>query len=587
MSTTPNLPATQAQNLPTTAAPKPQLSNHIAQGCLDRLRTALTPTAEAIKDFILTKTKLNGRVFTFKNHEYQEKIVDLLADPDIDLVIEKPSQTGISEVIYRVMLARVALIRGFSAAIVFPTRAMSNEVFSTRVNPIIAESPPLQAIRNPDVDSSSVKMFNNNSIIYALGASTTSKSTVINRPIRTIIADELARCDIGVITSMRSRQRHQDHKSSIYFSTPLFEGADIDAEMQKCGVIWEQLLNCRHCRHQFFPDFYENTCLPGYDDDLKRLKQDIIDRLNLDLEEAYLKCPKCGRPAPHEPADFTWVDTSTHPNRPKIGLKLSAYCMPHYVTVPRMVQDMVAYADAAEFKNQVLGLPATKAETAMDTTKIVFESGDPGSINVWGLDLGRICHLMIATVTMEKVFVHTRVKIPLKDIRDRLEEEVSRYNCIAGVMDSLPYTDLAVEFINKFPNSWAAAYVDPSVPTPELFKLKLHEDSDFGNVRQIQINKNLFFDTYANELMGGRFVFRDGEDKQEVISHHEGMRRLRNPKYIEFRYMWVKMQGSKTMDHYHHVGIYTLAAARLMTKASASSLPLSMMMTSFKPKCDI
>ena len=239
-----NLPAVQPTNALATRTHRStsHLMNPVTQSCFDRLRVALTPTPTAIKEFILTKTKLNGKFFNFKNHEYQEKIVDLLADPDVDLVVEKPSQTGISEVIYRVMLARVALIRGFSAAVVFPTRTMSNEVFATRVNPIIAESPPLMAIRNADVDSSSVKMFNNNSIIYALGASTNSKSTVINRPIRTIIADELARCDIGVITSMRSRQRHQDHKSSIYFSTPLFEGADIDAEMQKCGAIWEQLL---------------------------------------------------------------------------------------------------------------------------------------------------------------------------------------------------------------------------------------------------------------------------------------------------------------------------------------------------------
>lgn len=582
-----NLPAVQGAHLPSIPR-KAQLLNPITQTSFDRLRTALTPTAEAVKDFVLTKTKLNGKPFTFKNHEYQEQIVDLLADPDVDLVITKPSQTGISEVIYRVMLARVALIRGFSAAIVFPTRAMSNEVFATRVNPIIAESEPLMAIRNADVDSSSVKMFNNNSIIYALGASTSSKSTVINRPIRTIIADELARCDLGVITSMRSRQRHQDHKSSIYFSTPLFENADIDAEMLKCGVIWEQILRCRACKHEFFPDFYENTRLPGYDGQIKHLKQEIVDKKGLILDDAYLMCPKCGKPAPFAYQDFHWVDTCTTPNRPKTGVRLNAYCMPHYVTVPKMLEDFLAYDDKVEFMQQVTGKPAAKADTTMDVAKIQFINAEPGTINVWGLDMGRVCYLSIASVNSESVYIHTRIPIPLKDLRETLKTELSRWNCVAGVIDFLPYSDLSTEFVNAFPNTWAAIFIDPSVPMPELFRLKINEnDEAFGHVRQMQINKNLFFDTYVNEVMNGRIVMKDGPDKPDVIAHHEAMRRIRNEKYAELRYKWVKLQGNKNVDHLFFSAIFAMAASRILVKSSAGSLPLGMMLSSFKLKGDL
>lgn len=561
--------------------------NPIAQGSFDRLKTALTPTATAVKDFVLTKTKLNGRSFSLKNHEFQGKIIDTLNDPDIDLVIQKPSQVGVSEVIYRCMLAYAYLIRGYAAAIVFPTRVMSNEVFATRVNPIIEDCGPLKAIKNSSVDSNSVKMFLNNSIIYALGASASSKSTVINRPIRTIIADELARCDIGVITAMRSRQRHQEHQNSIYFSTPLFEKADIDAEMEKCGTIWEQILHCEHCGHPFFPNFYENTRLKGFDDPIKTLKQEHVDRFSLDLYQSWLECPVCHKPTTHEHGQFEWVKTYENPARPKTGIRLNAYCMPKYVDTPKMLADWVAYEDKVEFHQQVLGLPAAKSDTTMDISKIVFENAEPGPINVFGLDLGRINHLMIATVTSECIFVHTRVRIPLKDLIEELPKIVGQWNCLAGVIDFMPYSNIAVQFVNMLPNTWASLFIDPTTPMPELFRLKVKDDEAFGNVRQIQINKSLFFDTYVNELMNARFVFKDGDDKTEIIEHHEAMRRVRDHDYVELRYKWIKLQGNKNIDHWFMASIYTMAAARLMIKSSVGSLPLSAMMTSFKLKSDL
>lgn len=563
------------------------MNNLIAESTFNRLQAQLQPTSTSIHDFILQKTRLHGRPFTLKGHEYQGKIIELLTDPDIDLVVTKPSQTGISEVIYRVVLGWMNFIPGFAAAIVFPTKAMSNEVFSTRISPIMNDCEPLRALKNKDVDSNSVKMLMNNSILYALGASSNSNSTVINRPIRTVIADELARCDLGVITALRSRQRHQTNKSSVYFSTPLFEGADIDAAMEKCGVIHEQILKCSRCGHFFFPDFYKHTRLRGFKEDIKALKQAHVDRFHLNLEDSYLECPKCGRETSYNYEDFEWVDTADTPTRPKTGLKLSAFCMPSYVKVANMLEDWIEYVDKVEFHQQVLGLPATKSDTAMDTAKIEFDNAEHGIINVWGLDLGKVCHLVIATVTQDRVYAHTRIKINLRDLRTDLPGLISQFGCIAGVIDLMPYSDIAVDFSNKYPNTWTAIYTDHATPTPELFKYKVIEDDAMGNVRQIQINKNLFIDTYVQELMTGRFVFKDGPDKEEVKEHHEAMRRVRDDKYHELRYKWVKTQGNKTADHIMHSSLYAFAASRMMLKGSVGALPLSIGINSFRLKADV
>ena len=89
------------------------MNNPIAEGSFARLQAALRPTKTSLKDFILHKTRLHGRPFTLKGHEYQGKIIELLTDPDIDLVVTKPSQTGISEVIYRIILGWMNYISGF------------------------------------------------------------------------------------------------------------------------------------------------------------------------------------------------------------------------------------------------------------------------------------------------------------------------------------------------------------------------------------------------------------------------------------------------------------------------------------------
>jgi len=563
------------------------LSNPISNAAFNRLRTALSPQTASLREFVLTKTRLNGRPFSLKNHEYQGIILDEYSRPDIDIVIEKPSQCGVSEIIYRADLAWSALVSGYASAIVFPTKTMSNEVMATRISQIISECEPLQSLRNNDVDSQSVKMFQNNSIIYALGASTNSRSTVINRPIRSIIADELARCDLDIITALRSRQRHQEHKSSAYFSTPLFEDADIDLEMGKCGIIWEQILQCSRCGHHFFPEFFKHIRLPGFKDELKYLRQEIVERNRIDLDAAFLECPKCARETSYEFAQMEWVDTAEVPHRPKTGIRLSAFCMPHFVKPPAMVKDLIAYSDKNEFVQQVLGRPASKADTTMDVNQILFEAGEPGALNVFGLDLGKISHLVIGTVTQDRLFFHTLLRLPLKTLKEDVIAAISKFNCISGVIDFLPYSDIATSLVNTLPNAWSAIYVSPAIPMPELFKLQVKEDPAFGNIRMAHINKTLMFDTFVGELMSHQIVWKASDEKATIKEHHESLRRIRDPKYAELRYTWIKPQGTKTQDHIVHASLYATVAARLMIKSAAGSLPLSMMLTKFKLTSDV
>lgn len=559
-----------------------------AASCLDRIKTALLPDAEGVKKFVLEKTKLNTLPFSLKDHEYQQFILEVCSNPDIDLVIQKSSQLGISEVVYRILLSYMARIPGFSCAIVFPTAAMSLEVSKTRIARIIEESAELSSLLSKDVDSSAVKMFTNGSVLYCLGASANSRSTVINRPVRNIVCDEVARCDMSIVTALRSRQRHQKHKSSIYFSTPIAENFDISLEMDKCGVIWEQILTCSECGHKFFPDFFSHVKLPGFTEEIKMLKPSHIDdNDDIDIEEAYLECPECKKSTTYHHYQMEWVNTCKFPNRPKVGIKLGAFALPNYVSIANLISDYLAYEDKNEFTNQCLGLPVSKANTTVDTSQIQFVDDEAGTMNVYGLDIGNQCTLSVGSVKDGDILIHTVLFIPIKDIDIILPKYISDYRCVAGVIDYGPNTTLSVRLANTYPNSWCAIYRVPVEPQLELIKVKVLEDEALGVVRQVTINKNPFFDDHMTKLMAGKIKFKNGDNNALIRDHYSALRRIRDPKSIETRYIWVKTSGSKTQDHIAHSCFYLCTAARLIQKGAAMSLPLSSMVRGFKLKADL
>lgn len=558
-----------------------------AEACLDRIKTALLPDSEGVKQFVMTKTRLNGRPFSLKDHEFQEIILEICSNPDVDLVIQKSSQLGISEVVYRIMLSYMARIPGFSCAIVFPTISMASEVMKTRISRIIEESEELSMMISKDVDSAIVKQFINGSILYCLGASTGSKSTLINRPIRFLVIDELARCDLTIVEGLESRQRHQKNKASIAFSTPMFEDGDISLEMDKCGVIYEQKLICSNCKHEYFPDFFEHVKLPGYDREIKHLTLKDLDDDSLNTDDSYLECPECKKPTTFHHSQMKWVNTCEKPTRKKIGIKLGAFAIPEYVNVPLLVSKYARQTDKTEFLNQDCGLPATKSSTTMDASQIQFVDQEAGTVNVWGLDVGGHCQLSIGSVSEGELLIHTLINIPVKDVEKEVPRIVNSYRCVAGIVDYGPLTILSVKLANSLTNSWTAVYGVPATPQAELIRIKVVNDDALGVVKQVNINMNLYFDHYTDCLMTGRIKFKSSELNTMIRDHHTAMRRIRDPKSIEEKFIWKKLQGSKSPDHAFHSGVFCSVAARLIEKGAAMSLPVAGLVRGFRLKMDL
>ena len=562
---------------------------------LTRLSAGLSRTKTSISEYITRYTYLGVRRFSYVNHEYQPYIISKIeADPDINLLLYKCSQLGVSEVFHRMILSMMGIEPGFATLLGMPSQTFSQEVMKTRISQIIRSSKVLRELSDPKVDSSSVKQFINGSILYALGAGEQSgASSLINRPIKLVCIDELDRCSMDIVTGFRSRQTHSVHKPRIYISTPTYEGLGIDGESDDAEV-HRNVVKCEHCGHHFFPDYYENIRLPGFDQPLELLTKSEIDANgNINIDEAYLFCPKCQKIPSLAPKHREFVIETPQKStiERKICIKLSPFDAPGFITVPDLIRSSFIYSDNNEFRNQALGLPVKASDSSIDRSLLRFENIEvpQDSVNVIGLDMGKLCHLIRLSMTPSNhIIIHSPEIIPLELIPEEVQDVfhgVNAAHVASLVVDSQPYTDTVNKLVTLHPQVWSALYTVPVQPKPELYWLKTEETEEGDNnpykianrvadykVRQITINKNPFFDYTAGLLQSEQLKFKSGPYDLQVLNHILDMRRIRDHRYAEMRYKWVK--SKKGADHFFHAINYGVAAFKLIdTISTASILP--------------
>jgi len=448
----------------------------------------------------------------------------------------------------------------------------------------VRSSKVLRELSDPRVDSASVKQFINGSILYALGAGEQSgESSLINRPIKLVCIDELDRCSMDIVTGFRSRQTHSVHKPRIYISTPTYEGLGIDGESED-AEIHRNVVKCCHCSHHFFPDYYEHVCLPGFDQPLELLtKADVDSNVAINLDEAYLFCPKCLKQPDLSPKHREFVIETAQKStiERKICIKLSPFDAPGFIKTPDLIRSSFIYSDNNEFRNQALGLPVKASDSSIDRNLLRFENVEVPSdaVTVAGLDMGKLCHLILLSITPSNhIIVHSPEIIPLELIPEEMQDLFhgpSSRHIASLVVDSQPYTDTVNKLVTLHPQVWSALYSVPVQPKPELYWLKTEEEPEDANnpykianrvadykVRQITINKNPFFDYTAGLLQSEQLKFKSGPYDLQVLNHVLDMRRIRDHRYSDMRYKWVK--SKKGADHFFHAINYGIAAFKLI-----------------------
>ena len=534
--------------------------NKIALDFLVSLKAQIHNQAN-VSNFITEETYLNGKKFSFQGHEYQQYLCNLVESrKGHTICVMKPSQIGLSEWANRVVLALMAVIPGTSALISFPSKIFAQEVLKTRFANIIQESPKLSTLINRDIDSASVKAFYNGSIMYALGGSKQSSGSLLNRPIAVCLIDELDRQDPDIVTGYRSRMTHTppDKRIILKISTPTVSGLGIDAEFTESREQHVAKIKCEHCSHIFEPDYYTDVKIPGYDENLLLLTR--TKAAYVQIEKAYLQCPSCKTTIRRQ--TVVWEITHNPKGmRKTIGVRLSPFCAPEFISIPDLVESSLTYQSHVEFLNQGLGRVANLRDSSIQRDHIHFEHRpDLPAQRIFGLDMGKVCHFMSGRLNMDTtIHVDEARVIRLVDIEDFLDEQFAKVSYSAAVLDSQPYSDLVYRLIRKHPRLYSAIYVSPSTPIPELFKLKI-TDQHNEMVRQVSINKSPMLDLMSNSL--DHFItFEPSPMEGAIVKHLLDMRRMRDYRFEEMIYQWVKSKTGE--DHFFHTMAYLFTAAKL------------------------
>lgn len=540
---------------------------------LQRLRTATTNRIQRkdLARWIEQNTFINGKPFSFKNHEYQERI---LSDPSPELVIRKSAQTGISEMSMRMSVALVMVMPGaFRIGYTLPTATAATAYAKTRFNAIVNTSPTLRAaISSADIDSADTKTFGINRELYFKGAAT--GNAAISTTLDMLVHDEISFSDQQVVGDYHSRLLHSPYKWKVKLSTPTFPGDPIDTEFGNSRRHFN-MCRCNHCSHVFIPDYYEHVRVPGYTGELEGITKELLPRIR--YEEAFVECPNCGKSPSLQPEFREWVCENPSEKHIAAGYQVSPFDAPNIVTVPSLIIASTSYANKSKFKQFSLGKPAEDSESGLTVDDLnsagVEAASTPFNTHVMGIDLGMVCHFSVGSVGVDGCLgvVHYE-RVPLAKFRERYWSLKQQFRITIVVSDIQPYTDLIMGLSGDDPNLFGASYVSRN--GIELFDVKEREDDPDNavvGVKQVHVNRNAAFDHLLAEFREGRVWIRKLGDWEVLKAHLQDMKRasatLRNG---EFTSQWQK--SSKGQDHYHHSLLYLSIAAKMRGIASQSLL---------------
>lgn len=529
-----------------------------------------------VAPFIIKHTKIAGRPYSFKDHEYQE---ELLRDTGRETVTRKCSQVGISEMSARKSLALTCLLRAYTIAYTLPTAGFAAVFMKTRIKPIIDASPYIAELVNPNNDNNEVKQIGD-SFLYLKGAQ--SSNAPISVPCDHIIHDEVDFCDPATLSQYHSRLSHSPYKRKDKLSTPTLPDRGIDYEFQRSRRKFN-FVKCSCCGFYFAPDYFAHVRIPGFIEDIRE-----ITKANLHLhryDEAFVECPKCGGKPSLQHEHREWVFENPNDNFIATGYQITPFDAPNIISVPYLVESSTQYKRYVDFINFGLGLPTMDADATLTEGELEEIIGNEleaqSGSHVMGIDMGMTCHVTVGKVREDGSIriVHIE-KVPAIRIRDRYAELRRIWAPRVTIMDSQPYTETVMALQQNDYRLYGAVYT--SSKGLELFKLIDREEDEFEaltDLRQININRNRAFDSFMDFIRTDMLSKTSCELNEEWKKQLTDMRRIKDwdSSTQEIQYIWVKSEQGN--DHFHHSALYMYIASMVMKAGRGSQVRLPLVAT--------
>ena len=537
------------------------MTKRIFQDHLSRIKAAVLEefTASTVSVYVQTHTKIGISLYSFKDHEFQEA---LLNDDAKQTNLQKCTQIGATEVAIRRALSLANILQPYTVIYTLPTAKFANTFMKTRVSPVVNTSGDMRSRLSKENDNMEVKQFGD-SFLYLKGAA--AGNAPISIPADHLIHDEIDYCDQVIIGEYNSRLKHSKYKKIDRFSTPTLPGFGINRHFLESRRHY-LMAKCDHCNHQFIPDYYDHVKIPGYLGELRGITKFTLTKIR--WEEAALHCPACGKVPSLQWPTREWVCENPGDKYVGTGRQISPFDAPNIVTAAELVFSSTGYEKIQGFVNADLGLPmedadATLVEADFATVFSNFQL-DSGVVYVMGVDVGALYHFAVAGVdSAGTIFIVHREQVPMGMAKQRYHELRLKYRVLCTVMDSAPHGETVMSLQEQDVNMFAAVYMKSKSMVTHTVVNK-GDDVDEGKqfIRQVNINRSRAFDVYMLALREGKIAMQDGEDKPLIIQHHMSMKRVKvyDTDSMELNYSWQKTDGQ---DHYHHTFLYCWIAAKI------------------------
>lgn len=531
---------------------------------LDRLQEGVADTYSltSLSNWVEKYAYLDGRKFSFKDYEFQRNVMD---DPSRVVNTIKPAQIGLTVTTMMYLLSVMATQR-LHCIYALPSANDAGKLVTTKLNPIIYNTPELKRLLNVNVDSTELKEINGN-FLFTRG--TRSETAALSVSADLLVVDELDRCDPDVVKQFRSRLQASPYKLVRQFSTPTIAGYGIAKEAE-ASVRYRHFCACAHCGHRFLPSYWSDIIIPSYDRPLNEL-----DRINLKdvrWEEARWNCPSCGKDPEISRDRLEWVAENPTENYEATTRFISPATAYRVLTPPYLVRSSTEFNSRSEFVNQVLGETSEEENqqiTVGDLERAITTSPLASTeLHCLGADMGQLCHVTIGRLSQDGTLlvVHTEA-VPLANFEVRRQELCRQYRVVVSVHDTQPETFLVSKITDRDPNSWGAIFTTSK--TTELFTTQQKsQDVEEGklNLRLVKINRTAMLDKLLEQFKGSKVVVARNPDTGRFISQMLSLKRQQTMVRDEFTWAWIKTDHN---DHAHFSMCYLLTACLLRGTAGA------------------
>ena len=502
--------------------------------------------------------------FSFEGHEWQSGVIQ---HPAPHKALRKASQTGGSEIIVRIILGLASLYQGTHWMYVLPSRGFASTFSTSRALPVIESSPTLSNLQSKTVRNTTMRKIGS-SFVYFVGAQKARQA--ISVPCKGVVRDEYDFGIPSVLTTFLSRFGHYRPEERFLFdvSTPTVEGYGI-SEMFDEGQRNYYMLYHDKCGKWVCVEAWRDIIIPGYDGTLLTFTKADQKRPSVKVQEAVCLCPGCREPITMDnfcdPRKRAWVPM--FPSREIASFQVDPLCLPQINTPVNLANSRHEYDDQAIYVNYRLGMPFSDNTNSLTLEMIKQRSvvdlivpgqGSSMASYVFGLDVGKTCHLTIIEVS----YGHPLKLVWMESIRQTGDNEVLRrvtevkraFNIRHGIVDVGPDITLQQSLVADGEGDVFAGEFTEGTLGLEYLMVK-EED------RIVKIGRTKAISALVKEIGAGSVLFPSGGDEyNEMVAHFRAVKKVtRVTATSATKQVWTNTGA----DHYFFSMLYAWLAAKI------------------------